>query len=87
MVIQMTRAASFSGPAYDYVPVGPSDTSDLGFAATSLYVEVGGDVCFVARSGQERTVAVPDFSWILCVVTAVRETGTTASKIHALTVG
>ena len=86
MVIEMTRAASFSGPAYDYVPVEPSDTVALGFDAVSHYVETGGKVRFVSRSGETRTVSVPDFSWILCIATAVRTTGTTASGIHALTV-
>ena len=83
----VARASSFSGPGSDYVPVVPSDVADFPDQVVALYVEGGGVVCFVTARGETRTVAVPDFGWILCLVSAVRASGTTASGIHAVVVG
>lgn len=80
------RAGSYSGPGSDYIPVTPSDVADLSEEAASLYVERGGQIRFVTRRGEIRTLEVADFSWVLCFVRAVRDTGTTASGIHALVV-
>jgi hypothetical protein len=80
------RAGSYSGPGSDFVPVVPSDAEDFAEEAVSLYIERGGQIRFVTRRGETRTVAVPDFSWVLCFTRAVRATGTTASGIHALMV-
>jgi len=80
------RAATLSGPGIDYQPVTPDDAIDLPDVAASLYVESAGEVAFVSVKGQSRTVAVPDFGWIICGVRRVLATGTTASGIHAVVV-
>ena len=36
--------------------------------------------------GAERVVRVPDFGWVLCGVSSVQATGTTAGNIHAIVV-
>ena len=72
------------GVASDLVPVTPSDDDALSEPAIALYVETGGDICFVSWRGAERTVAVPDNGHLQCAVRQVKATGTTASGIHAL---
>ena len=81
-----TRTASLSGPGRDYAPVTPNDSVDLPDMAIALYVETGGAVAFVSASGANRVVTVPDFGWLLCGVSRVLATGTTAAGIHAVTV-
>jgi hypothetical protein len=83
----MSRATSFAGPGADYIPVTPDDARTFEQTVVGLYVERGGAVSFVTRGGETRTVVTSDFGWILCFVTAVRATGTTAAGIHAVTVG
>ncbi|MEM8597743.1 MAG: hypothetical protein AAGF76_14900 [Pseudomonadota bacterium] len=80
------RAGSAVGPGHDYVPVAPSDTTDLTDVAVALYVETGGAVTFDSVKNQVRTVTVPNFGYVLCGVRRVRATGTTASGIHAIVV-
>jgi hypothetical protein len=81
-----SNAPTMSGPGRDYAPVTLSDTVDLATLAIALYVETGGAVSFISAAGTTRTVAVPDFGWILCGVRRVRATGTTAVGIHAVTI-
>lgn len=76
---------SLSGPGRDYQPVTPDDGTTLPQTALALYVETGGAVRFVSVRGETRTVAVPDFGWVLCGVDQVMATGTTAAGIHAVT--
>jgi hypothetical protein len=78
------RALSLSGPARDYVPVTPSDSNPLPQVAIALYAEVGGRVTFISETGAMRDVEIPDFGWIMCGVSHVRATGTTATGLHAL---
>lgn len=80
------RVSSLSGPGIDYVPITPDDAVDLPDVAASLYVEGAGSVAFVSVKGATRTVAVPDFGWVVCGVQRVLATGTTASGIHAVVV-
>ena len=80
------RASSLSGPGIDYVPVTPDDATDLPDIAASVYVEGGGAISFVSVKGQTRTVTVPEFGWLVCGVTRVLATGTTATGIHAVVV-
>lgn len=80
------RSTSLSGPGIDYAPVVPADNRPLPDVAVALYVEAGGAVTFRSQKGQIRTVSAPDFGWILCGVSEVRATGTTASGIHAIVV-
>ena len=80
------RAATLSGPGIDYLPVTPDDATDLPDVAASLYVEGAGQVAFVSVKGQSRSVAVPDFGWVICGVSRVLATGTTATGIHAVVV-
>lgn len=80
------RSSALSGPGIDYAPVTPSDTESLEDVAIALYAEIGGTIAFVSQKGESRTVAVPDFGWLLCGVRAVHATGTTADGIHAVVV-
>jgi hypothetical protein len=69
------------------VPVTPSDGSDnvgAGNVAIGLYVENGGTIVFLNKDDNERTVVVPDFYTLVCSVSRVKSTGTTATGIHAL---
>ncbi|MEM8787006.1 MAG: hypothetical protein AAGE76_01985 [Pseudomonadota bacterium] len=80
------RASSLSGPGIDYLPVTPNDGADLPVVAASLYVETGGTIKFDSVKGQTRTVTVPDFGWLICGVTRVHASDTTAQNIHAVVV-
>ena len=80
------RASSLAGPGIDYLPVTPDDAADLPDVAASLYVEGAGSVAFVSVKGETRTVADPEFGWIVCGVTRVLATGTTATGIHGVVV-
>lgn len=82
----LTRATTIAGPGIDYAPVTPNNDMNLEDVAIALFVESGGSVSFVSLKGQIRTVTVPDFGWILCGVSRVRSTGTTADGIHAVVV-
>ncbi|MEM7544859.1 MAG: hypothetical protein AAF367_04915 [Pseudomonadota bacterium] len=81
-----TRSTSLSGPGVDYEPVVPSDTTDLGDTAVSLFVETGGVVAFVSQKGFDRVVQLPDYGFLACGVRRVKATGTTAAGIHAVVV-
>jgi len=81
-----TRASTLAGPARDYAPITPSDTDPLPKIAVAVYVETGGAVVFVSEAGQQRTVELPDYGWLLCGVRQVRATGTTASGLHAMVI-
>jgi hypothetical protein len=81
------RGPSEYGLAHDLYPVTPSDSADnvgAGNIASGLYIETGGDVVFLNKDGTERTVTVPDFFYLVCSVSRVKSTGTTATGIHAL---
>lgn len=78
-----------SGLVYDMIEVTTNDSSDnvgTDNIAIGLYVETGGDVVFLNKDGNERTVTVPDFHTLTCSVKRVKSTGTTATGIHALVV-
>jgi hypothetical protein len=81
------RAAPLSGPATDLLPITPDDGVDLPVAALALYVETGGAVVLDTVSGDApRTVVVGDRALLPVAVRRVRQTGTTASGLHALVV-
>lgn len=66
-----------TGPAFDLVPVTPSDAADLGFVGTGLYIQSGGQVTFKTAAGETRTVHAAQDNWFLPVgVLQVFETGT-----------
>ena len=78
-----------SGLVYDMVPVTPNDSADnvgAGNVALGLYFEAGGTVVFLNKDGNERTVVVPSFFYLVCSCKRVKATGTTASGIHAMVV-
>lgn len=78
-----------SGLVYDMIPVVPNDDSDnvgSGNIAIGLYIEGGGDVVFLNKDGNERTVNVVGSFYLVCSVRRVKSTGTTATGIHALVV-
>jgi len=84
-----TNSPNQSGLVYDMVPVTVSDVTDnvgAGNIAIGLYVEAGGDVVFLNKDGNERTVTVPDYFYLTCSIKRVKSTGTTATGIHALVV-
>jgi len=84
-----TNSPNQSGLVYDMVPVTVSDDTDnvgAGNIAIGLYVETGGDVVFLNKDGNERTVTVPDYFYLTCSIKRVKSTGTTATGIHALVV-
>lgn len=78
-----------SGLVYDMIPVTPDDDADNvgdGNVAIGLFVENGGAVTFLNFEGLERTVNVVDSFYLVCSVSRVKNTGTTASGIHAMVV-
>jgi hypothetical protein len=54
--------------------------------AIGLYVETGGDVVITTRNGSDRTIAVPDYFYLIVGLSRVKSTGTTATGIFALVV-
>ena len=83
------RGPNEYGLVHDMVPVTPSDSVDnvgLRNIAVGLYIETGGDVVFLNKDDNERTVTVPDYFYLTCSVKRVKSTGTTATGIHALVV-
>lgn len=86
MNIFKANALTAAGPATDILPVTPSNTIDLPFAASALYVQTGGAISFVTVRGETRVVTVGDLSLLPVGVLRVLATGTTATGIHALVV-
>ena len=83
------RGPNEYGLVHDMVPVTPSDSTDnvgLRNIAVGLYIETGGDVVFLNKDDNERTITVPDNFYLTCSVKRVKSTGTTATGIHALVV-
>jgi len=83
------NAPNQSGLVIDMVEVTTNDSTDnvgSGNIAIGLYIETGGDVVFLNKDSNERTVTVPDFHTLTCSVKRVKSTGTTATGIHALVV-
>ncbi|MEM6943944.1 MAG: hypothetical protein AAF416_02925 [Pseudomonadota bacterium] len=80
------RAGSPVGPGIDYVPIAPSDADDLEDVAVAIYVETGGAVNFVSVKGSNRSVVLPNYGFLLCGVSRVNATGTTATGIHAIVI-
>ena len=83
------NAPNQSGLVIDMVEVTTNDSTDnvgSGNIAIGLYIETGGDVVFLNKDGNERTVTVPDFHTLTCSVKRVKSAGTTATGIHALVV-
>jgi hypothetical protein len=77
------------GLVYDMYPVTPNNSADnvgTDNVAIGLYIEVGGDVTFLTKDAVERTVAVPNNFYLVCSVSRVKSTGTTATGIHAMVV-
>lgn len=64
--------------------VDPDDDTDLPYFARALYIETGGDIEIVTRSGETLVIAVPDNHYFGFVqVARVKATNTTASGIFA----
>jgi len=80
-------SGQLNGSVYDMVPVTPADGSDnlgAGNIAIGLYITVAGAVTFLNKDGTQRTVTVPDNFYLVCSISRVKSTGTTATGIHAL---
>lgn len=77
------------GLVYDMILVAPHDDNDNvgdGNIAIGLYITGGGDVTFINKDGNTRTVTVPDHYTLVCSVKRVKSSGTDATGIHALVV-
>jgi len=71
------------GPAYDLVPITPSDVGDLGFVGTGLYIQGGGQVTFLSAAGESRTIfAATDNLYIPVGISQVLETGTDTGRTY-----
>jgi hypothetical protein len=78
-----------TGLVYDAVPVTPNNFVDnvgTGNVAIGLYITVSGNVRFLTKDGEDRTITVPNNFYLVCSVKRVMATGTTATGIHALVV-
>lgn len=80
------RAVNLGGPSQDILPIVPDDIVELPQVAVALYVETGGTIAIVTVSGEQRTLAMGDFSILPVGVRQIRATGTTALGIHAFMV-
>lgn len=80
------RNPVYAGIASDIIPISPSDTEDLPFVASALYIEGAGTVVYVTAAGETRTVNVPDFFTLPTGAKRVLATGTNASNIHGLVI-
>ncbi len=78
------KRGHLNGSVVDMLPVTPSNVTDLSQVAIGLYVTVAGDVTFHNVDGVSRTITVPDNFYLICSVSRVLATGTTATGIHAM---
>ena len=72
-----------SGMVKDILPVTPSDTTDIDGFVVGIYVTNGGLVSFESFYGGTREITVPDNFTLVCRISRVNQTNTTASDIHA----
>lgn len=74
------------GPARDYAPVTPSDTTEYGRAARGLYVGSSGTVVLINANGDTAVTftAVPSGVILPVWHRRVNSTGTTATALVAL---
>lgn len=86
---------NLQGIPADMIPVTPNDSADnLGTdpangeanTAIGLYIQTAGDVVITTLRGDDRTVTVPANFYLVCGLTRVKSTGTTATGIFALVV-
>lgn len=61
--------------------VTPADGTTAAFAPSDIYIETGGDVCFISVGGQTVTVAVADTSYLPARAVRIKSTDTTATGI------
>lgn len=73
-----------AGFGTDMEPITPSDTADLPYRPIGIYVEGGGNISFIGRRGEVRTVAIDDFALLPVSVRRVLATGTTATGIFGI---
>ncbi len=74
-------ARANSGPADDAFMITPADGSNLAQPVRTLRVSGAGDIHVVTRSGNERTLTLDAGEMLMCGVTKVFSTGTTATGI------
>jgi hypothetical protein len=75
------QARSPGDPAHDAMTVSPSDTADLGFVTTAIYLPDSGDVSVVTLAGQTRLLEGLGAGWHPLRVSRIRATGTSVSRI------
>ena len=75
-----------TGIVADMIPVvnGQGKALDSGDVGVGIYVTGAGDVSFVSAAGVTRTVAAAANSYIICAVSEVNQSGTTATGVHIL---
>lgn len=75
-----------SGPAETLFTITPSDTVDVAFVTTGIYVGTAGDLAVIDRRTQSIVIfrSVPAGSILPIRVDRVRATGTTAGNLVGL---
>lgn len=88
---QFNDQTNLESPAYNAVPVTPSDTTDLTYMTRGLYIGVAGDVTVNMLNGTSATnigtvtfTAVPAGTILPIACWRVKSSGTTATNITAL---
>lgn len=73
------------GPHEHAAAVTPSNSADLAFRTTALWIGGAGDLSFITMNGETVTLsAVPAGTYLRVRADRVRSTGTTATLIVAL---
>ena len=80
---------NLTGAVRDIIAVTPNDSAgtapfDNDTVAIGLYITTGGTVKITTAAGTDRTITVPDNFYLVCSVSRVFSTGTSATGIHAL---
>ena len=75
---------TLESPAENAPAVTPSNTVDLAKTTRALYIGVSGDVKVDTLGGDTSTFTAHPVGYLICRVTRVYATGTTATNILAL---
>jgi hypothetical protein len=75
------HAPGVADPARDAMTVTLSDSTDLGFVTSALYLPEPGDLSVITLAGQTRLLAGLGAGWHPLRVTRVRASGTTLSQL------
>lgn len=70
------------GPAYDWVPITPSDTADLATPIRAIRADTAGNVVVITALGTTRTMAFAAGETRTIRATRVKSTNTTAGTLE-----